>query len=84
MKNTFTLNDFGLFFYESNITEQNPDDELLEQFFKKEEEMRTGKKILRGVAVSPDKRILNNIFGYARALTVFKTKGAGIVNVLMN
>jgi hypothetical protein len=84
MKNTFTLNDFSLFFNETNITGQSSDDALLKQFVNKEEEMRIGKKILRGVAVSPEKRILDNIFSYARALAVFKTKRAGTVNVLMN
>lgn len=84
MKNTFTLNDFNLFFNESNIAGQSSEDALTKQFFDKEDNMRTGKKIFNGIAVSPEKRILDNIFGYARALAVFKTKRAGTVNILMN
>jgi len=84
MKNTFTQNDFNLFFNESGITGQSPDDTLTKQFFNKDEEMRIGKNLLRGVVVSPEKRILDNIFSYARALAVFKTRKAGIINVIMN
>ncbi len=83
MKNTFTLNDFNLFFNESGITGQGSDS-WAENFFNKEKEMRTGKNILNSVTVSPDKRVLDNIFGYSRALAVFKTKSAGMVNLLMN
>ena len=84
MKNTFTLNDFNLFFNESSITEQSLDGTLLKQFFNKEEEMIVGNNLLQEVAISPEKRILDNIFSYSRALMVFKTKRAGIVNALMN
>jgi hypothetical protein len=84
MKNTFTQNDFNLFFNESNITEQSSDGTLLKQFFNKEEEMIVGKNLLQEIAVSPEKRILDSILSYSRALMVFKTKRAGIVNALMN
>ena len=84
MKNTFTLNDFNLFFNDSNITGLSSDDALTKQFFNKEEEMRTGNSILHEVAVSPQKGILDKIFSYSRALAVFKTKRAGTINVLMN
>jgi hypothetical protein len=83
MKNTFTQNDFNLFFNESNITEQSSDGTLLKHF-NKEEEMIVGKNLLQEVAASPEKRILDSIFSYSRALMVFKTKRAGIVNALMN
>ena len=46
--------------------------------------MIVGKNLLQKVAVSPEKRILDSIFSYSRALMVFKTKRAGIVNALMN
>ncbi len=84
MKNTFTQNDFNLFFNESNITEQSSDGTLLKQFFNKEEEMIVRNNLLHEVAAFPEKRILDSIFSYSRALMVFKTKRAGIVNALMN
>ncbi|MCB0804185.1 MAG: hypothetical protein KDC05_00215 [Bacteroidales bacterium] len=32
----------------------------------------------------PDKRIINNIISYSRALSVMRTKRAGTINLLMN
>ena len=34
--------------------------------------------------VGPDKRIIDNILSYSRALSVMKTKGAGHINLLLN
>ena len=35
-------------------------------------------------AVLPEKRIVENIMSYARALCVIKTENAGVLNLIMN
>jgi hypothetical protein len=88
MKKSFTLNDFFLL---SHIET----DEWLDQEVSKTDfaSIGCGCEIdgcgckfenYNGKFVSPDKRITDNILGYARALTVIKTKDCGCFNYILN
>jgi len=71
MKDSFTLNDLILF---SNGDGSKSDDEMIDEYCRVDVDELAG----------PDKRIVDNILSYSRALSVIKTKRIGNVNVLMN
>ena len=70
MKDSFTLSDLILYSNGDNLN----DDEM-EDF---QRDNRTFGQ------PSPDERIINNILSYSLALSVFKTKSTGQLNLLMN
>ena len=72
MKDSFTLDDFILF--SRRVGTDNGGDMV-------DERKHTA---VTDAKVGPDKRIIDNILGYSRALTVLKTKGAGNINLLLN
>ena len=71
MKDSFTLDEFILY---STGADSNGGHEM----FKNRNQI--GMNDLPG----PDKRIINNIMSYSRALAVLKTKQTGHVNLLLN
>ena len=68
MKDSFTLNDLFLFSVTDGLTNDMEDEKH------KWDEYPEG----------PDERIITNILNYSRALSVIKTKRAGVLNLLMN
>lgn len=78
MKSYFTLND--LILYTFCETEKQEDIGL----FNSINSVEKRKRDFQSLRVSPNRRILNNIFSYARALSVLKTEKAGNFNLLMN
>jgi hypothetical protein len=71
MKDSFTLDEFILF---STQFGSNGESEMVEE----------RSKALERVPMGPDKRIIDNIMNYSRALSVLKTKGAGNISLLLN
>jgi len=71
MKDSFTLNDFIL--YSTNFGSES-EDEMTEEH----------SKICENDLDGPDKRVIDNILSYSRALSVLKTKRAGNFNLLLN
>ena len=70
MKDSFTLNDLILY---SSIGSES------------EEEMQTIQVNKRGEnPAGPDRRVIQNIMNYSRALSVIKTNQAGPVKLLLN
>lgn len=81
MKNSFTLDDLIL----SNYCETHNSDEMkISDLIKLDFDLRQEMCNQDDCSVSPDKRIVNNILCYSRALDVFPTKRAGNINILMN
>ena len=70
MKDSFTLSDLILY-----STSDNLNDDEMEDY--QRDDQTFGQP-------GPDERIINNILSYSMALSVFKTKTAGRLNVLMN
>jgi len=88
MKNSFTLNDFFLLCH--NVTDGWKDQELIKDGFSNEgwrneypESYKNDGKS-QDTLVAPDKRIIDNIMGYARALYMVNTESAGYFSILMN
>lgn len=87
MKNFFTLNDFFLL-------NQNESEEWEEQLFEKTGFFNSSEKEKSDLShqstetvdtlISPDKKIIDNIMGYARALYLVKTENAGYFSIVMN
>lgn len=69
MKDSFTLNDLIFFSNTDGLQNKMEDDEKYSW-----DEYPEG----------PDQKIITNILNYSRALSVIKTKRAGVLNLLMN
>ena len=88
MENFFTKNDLILFAY--NETNKTDVDKLSKSIRANPKLMDNYKSILSmkysvdSVLVSPQKRIVNNIMNYSRALWIAHTEHSGNFNVLMN
>jgi hypothetical protein len=88
MKNSFTLHDFFLLCH--NETDGWKDQELTTDGFSEEGWRNeypdyyphSGKSL--DTLVAPDKKIIDNIMGYARALYQVKTKTSGYFSILLN
>ena len=78
MKSSFTLNDLILFTFCE--TEEQEDIDLSNSIDSGEKQKRDFQRL----QVSPNRRILSNIFSYARALSVLKTEKAGNFILIMN
>ena len=70
MKKTFTLSENIL---KQSLSPEEMDLSMLDGF-----DMKVDTK------VGPSERVLQNIFGYAKALSVIKTKMTGNVNLILN
>jgi hypothetical protein len=83
MKDSYTLDD--LIFYAYCETEDLGETRLFDNS-KAEEKFRNEFKsmFLDSKKVSPDRRLIDNIMSYARALCVIKTERAGVLNFIMN
>ena len=88
MKNSFTLHDFFLLYH--NETDERNESFLENSFlsaFKDEDEF-TGLSDQSSISVetliAPDKKIIDNLMGYARALYLVKTDYAGDFHIVMN
>ena len=87
MKSSFTIDD--LFLFAINETLETEDhmkcDELEASELKHEfREILGSENFDSNGRVSPEKRLINNIMSYSRALNVVRTKQAGTLNLLMN
>jgi hypothetical protein len=88
MEKFFTQNDLILFAY--NETEKTDDEKLFKSMQTNTQLTDNYKSILsmkycvESALVSPQKRILNNIMNYSRALWIAHTEHSGDFNVLMN
>lgn len=83
MKDSITLDD--LIFYAYCETEDLEEKSIFDNS-KAEEKFRNEFKcmFLDSKTVSPDRRIVDNIISYSRALCVIKTERAGVLNFIMN
>lgn len=83
MKDSFTLDDLIFFAYcetseleERNLFDTSRTDSKLKDEFRD--------LFIDSSKVAPEKRIIDNIMSYARALCVIKTERAGVLNFIMN
>ncbi|NOX45738.1 MAG: hypothetical protein GXO89_02030 [Chlorobi bacterium] len=88
MEKFFTKNDLILFAY--NETTKTDDEKLFKSMRTNTQLTDNYKSILsmkyrvESVLVSPQKRIVDNIMNYSRALWIAQTENSGNFNVLMN
>ena len=87
MKSDFTLDDLILFAYNETRETNEPEkgDVMESEEFRHDfREMLADDNEGKGRCVLPDKRVINNIMNYSRALSVVRTRKAGYFNLLMN
>lgn len=88
MKNSFTLNELILFVCGEKRGADMNDMEIACQTgsdCKRDDRKLSDIDLLNsGLSISPDKRIINNILNYSRALSIVNTKNSGNFNLLMN
>lgn len=88
MENFFTQNDLILFAY--NETNKTDDEKLFKsmqsntQLAENYHSILSMKYSVDSALISPQKRVVNNIMNYSRALWVAHTEHSGNFNVLMN
>ena len=83
MKDSFTLDD--LIFYAYCETEDLDEERIFDSSAVDEKFRNEFKSMfLDSKTVSPDRKIIDNIMSYARALCVIKTERAGALNFIMN
>ncbi len=88
MEKFFTQNDLILFAY--NETNKTDDEKLFKsmqtntQLVENYQSILTMKYCIESAFVLPQKRIVNNIMNYSRALWIAHTEHSGNFNVLMN
>ncbi len=82
MKNSFTLNEL-ISFVCNGKSENNMSN--VEIANKKDHRRYSNSEMLdSGLSISPDKRIINNILNYSRALSIVQTKNSGNFRLMMN
>lgn len=88
MKNSFTLNDLIRFVCGDNGEVGLSDSEVAckpgDQYCKEDRKSSNNELLYSGLPISPDKRIINNILNYSRALSIVNTKNSGNFNLLLN
>ena len=88
MKNSFTLNELILIVCGEQGETDMSDMEVAcqtDDLYKKDDRKLSNIDLLNlGLSISPDKRIINNILNYSRALSIMNTKNSGNFNLLMN
>ena len=88
MKNSFTLNELILIACGENGGTDLSDMEVAcqtdGQSFRDDRKLRNIDLLNSGLSISPNKRIINNILNYSRALSIVNTKGSGDFKLLMN
>ncbi|MBN2173252.1 MAG: hypothetical protein JW731_03920 [Bacteroidales bacterium] len=88
MKNSFTPNDLILFAYSDTkgtrerkfYEEMQADEHLLKEF----QNILGVKFCIDSSIVAPQKRTINNLLSYSRAMVIFKTNSIGTINKVMN
>ena len=82
MKNSFTLNELISFVSgEKNVTNMDGAEIACQTDSRK---LSNSEMLDSDLCISPDKRIINSILNYSRALTIIKTKRTGNFNLMMN
>ncbi len=88
MKNSFTLDELILIVCGEQGETDMSDMEVAcqtDDLYKKDDRKLSNTDLLNlGLSISPDKRIINNILNYSRALSIMNTKNSGNFNLLMN
>ena len=82
MKNSFTLNELISFVCgeKSEVDENN-----VEIAYKTDHQDHCNNEMLDSrLSISPNKRIIENILNYSRALSIVQTKDSGNFNLMMN
>lgn len=82
MKNSFTLIELISFVCGENDETEKNEVEIACQTDSRR--LINSEMLSFGLPISPDKRIINNILNYSRALSVIQTKEAGNFNLIMN
>ncbi|MCD4730946.1 MAG: hypothetical protein K8R74_10120 [Bacteroidales bacterium] len=88
MKNSFTLNELILIACgekgEADISDMEVACQTNGQSNRSDRKLSNTDLHNSGLSISPNKRIINNILNYSRALSIVHTKGSGNFNLLMN
>ena len=88
MKNSFTLNELILIACgEKGGTDMSDMEVACQtdgQSNRSDRKLKNINLLNSGLSISPDKRIINNILNYSRALSIVNTKGSGNFSLLLN